>query len=521
MLIAPVGVRVIRAGTVAVALLGSVTLAWPVVLDGGRLGRWSVGGWTEGYAVFRVHQETQRQRPEGIAALQLTGDVHPKARFFLDTRTTFGGPPEHAEGFGLINLRDVFQNISPAVEIEEAYVDLFLPSLDVRIGKQKVAWGKLDTFQPTDVLNPRRYTDPFVTDREDQKIGIPSVQASYYPPPLGVRGVQDLRATVTWVPFPVPIRFPLEDERWFPASTSVPPTLLIKGSTFGPGLPDLMTRNVLTTANAPPAKQLDQGAVGLRLTALWGRADWALYYYHGPETAPALAFDTTLIAPNPTGFAQCALGATPGPCRLRAEPVLFPIGGRIDLAGADLSLAVRGVTLRVEGAWSSDRFIPRSVNEVLSAANLGRATAGRLPEIAAALASGKRVQVDLGDLFERRDTVEWGAGIDYRVLGWTPVLQLNQTLILDNSTELLVNDVDTRLFLIVRKPFLAERLQTELGVLQGLERGYTTAGVRGTYTITDRLRVRLGYLLIAGSRNTTIGQFHDQDEGYIQVRYAF
>ena len=149
-----------------------------------RLGRWTLGGFGEGYAVFRTESDTQRQRPAGILAVQLTGDLRPSARFFLDTRVRFGGPPENGAGLDIYNLSDTFQNISPAVEIEEGYFDLFLGPVDVRLGKQKFAWGKLDSFQPTDILNPRRFTDPFLTDQRDAKIGIPALQATYYLPDL-------------------------------------------------------------------------------------------------------------------------------------------------------------------------------------------------------------------------------------------------------------------------------------------------------------------------------------------------
>jgi hypothetical protein len=121
----------------------------------------------------------------------------------------------------------------------------------------------------------------------------------------------------------------------------------------------------------------------------------------------------------------------------------------------------------------------------------------------------------------RRNLVQWGAAVDYHYLGWTPQLQVNQTVVLDNSAKLLINDVDTRLFFLLRKAFFADRLETELGVVQGLERSYTSAGARLTYALTDHLRLRLGGLLIGGSRDTEIGQFSANDELYFQIRYSF
>src|SRR5215475_7479839 len=131
----------------AAMVAAGATRAGALALDS-RLGRWTVRGYAEGYAIVKTDDDSQRQRPEGIVDLNLTGDVHPDVRFFLDTRTMFGGPPEDADGFGVVNFDDTFQNISPSLEFEEGYVDLFLPHVDVRIGKQKIAWGRLDTFHP-------------------------------------------------------------------------------------------------------------------------------------------------------------------------------------------------------------------------------------------------------------------------------------------------------------------------------------------------------------------------------------
>src|SRR6266852_1100829 len=75
-------------------------------------------------------------------------------RFDSTTVATNGGPTLKADRAGVYTWDDVFQDVSPAVEFDEAYVDVFLPALDLRLGKQKVAWGKLDRFQPNDLINP-------------------------------------------------------------------------------------------------------------------------------------------------------------------------------------------------------------------------------------------------------------------------------------------------------------------------------------------------------------------------------
>src|SRR5262249_11540271 len=193
----------------------------------------------------------------------------------------------------------------------------------------------------------------------------------------------------------------------------------------------------------PPPQQLDEGSVGLRLAGVYADADWSLYYYNGAETAPAFNQVTRAHARNPF--------TTPPPqsaVRLQADVDLEPRFGRIWLAGGDVALPLGGFTVRVEGAYGGDRLLARPARSLLGDLHL---SSTRAVDLFTKLANGKTVTVPLPSLFEERDTIEWGAGVDYRFHGWMPVLQLNQTVVLHNSVELLVNDVDTRIFLVVRK----------------------------------------------------------------------
>ena len=39
--------------------------------------------------------------------------------------------------------------------VREAYIDLFLPSLDIRVGKQAVVWGEAEGVFITDIVSPQ------------------------------------------------------------------------------------------------------------------------------------------------------------------------------------------------------------------------------------------------------------------------------------------------------------------------------------------------------------------------------
>jgi len=75
------------------------------------------------------------------------------------------------------------------LELKEAYLDLagiFVKGLDMRIGKQRTAWGTADRFNPTDNLNPLDLSD--VTDF-GKRLGSNSVKATYYTGDCYLQGV--------------------------------------------------------------------------------------------------------------------------------------------------------------------------------------------------------------------------------------------------------------------------------------------------------------------------------------------
>jgi len=102
-----------------------------------------------------------------------------------------------------------------------------------------------------------------------------------------------------------------------------------------------------------------------------------------------------------------------------------------------------------------------------------------------------------------------------------PVVQLSQTLVLKNRLPLLLDDADTSILASLQKTLLGERLKAQVSCIQGLVRSYTALVPTLTYEVTDDLRVEVGYLAIAGTRSSLIGQFHDNDEGFIRLRYAY
>jgi hypothetical protein len=445
-----------------------------------------LAGAIDGLTILPLDRGSQRQRPQlrlWLSAEQSLGAV----RWRLATYGSWGGTIEDASGAGLVDFGHAFQNVSPSLELDDAWVEWRGESVDVRVGNQKFAWGRLDAFQPNDLLNPKRYYDPFLVDGVEAKIAVPAVAASYYAPSGATAPLADeLRATVVWVPIAVPWRFPLPGERWFPP-VAMPPR-------------EILTLPVTQQAvNAPPpARRLENGTVAVRVGARSGGVDWAVSYFEGFDPEPA--FDV--------------------PIRLegsRAEPPvtvateLRPAFQRLRAAGAEAAFALGGATVRAEVAGKIGRAVPISVAEV------GREVLAD-PQALVDLSEGKTIT---RAAFARRDLVEWGVGVDYLIDGYLPLLEVHQTLVLANDRKLLVPDVDTRLVASVRKRYLADRLGLEATVLWGIEAGYELVRVEAAYTVLDAVEVRAGVLGIWGSRNSLVGEFARNGEAYLGLRYAF
>lgn len=73
-------------------------------------------------------------------------------------------------------------------ELPYAYLDVRAGALDLRVGKQILAWGKTDAINPTDLVTPRDYTTLLPFD-EDERSGTWGVRGTWY-------GSETLFATV-------------------------------------------------------------------------------------------------------------------------------------------------------------------------------------------------------------------------------------------------------------------------------------------------------------------------------------
>lgn len=85
---------------------------------------------------------------------------------------------------------DVLDNYEKEFELGETYIQGSLTkSLDVKIGRQIVVWGKSDNIRVTDVLNPLDMREPGLTDIEDLRLPVAMSRLDYYLGDWGLTGI--------------------------------------------------------------------------------------------------------------------------------------------------------------------------------------------------------------------------------------------------------------------------------------------------------------------------------------------
>lgn len=477
--------------------------------------------------VFEENGSTTHERTLEDLRVRAGAALTDWLRFDSTTTGTNGGPTLKSDRAGVYTWDDVFQDVSPAVDFEEAYVDVFLSALDLRIGKQKVAWGKLDRTQPNDLINPLSYSDPFLQEEEERKIGVPAVQASYFLPSAAWVPPES-RLTAVWVPTHVPYRFPparcdvqgttshCDTERWFPPA-ALPPTVfhVPAGIPLGNGqvTPAFsVPLNFRVHNDEPAAWRLADSAIGVRYSALVHDVDLALYYFHGFDPQPAFRLQALGLAePDATSIFPPGL-------KVSGLTTLSPQFQQIDSWGADFAYALDPFTVRGEGAFVRGRPFPQDLrNLITDPTQLAKPIAEALHQLLGGATSAAVPLPEEG--FVIRDSVEWGVGSDYVYKQYTLLLQLEQTDVLHNDTELLIKDVETRLLANLRASFLADTLRPQLVALHAIESDYTIVRPRVVYQLTDRVAAEVGYLFIAGRQHSVGGQYRRNDEGFVRLEY--
>lgn len=184
-----------------------------------------------------------------------------RSRVFAERRIDLGGWLRiTGAGFveGLLRDRGRSGLVSDAIlRPLELHAELTWSKADLRVGWTRVVWGRLDEFQPTDVVNPIDLTRFFFEGRVEGRLPVAMVRGRVIPS-------DRLSVEAIYVPFFRRGRFDQLDEETAPFN-------------LAPAVPRV---------SHAPAHDWANGQGGVRASATTGRVDWSVSAYRGFEPLP-------------------------------------------------------------------------------------------------------------------------------------------------------------------------------------------------------------------------------------------
>jgi hypothetical protein len=349
--------------------------------------------------------------------------------------------------------------------LREAYVDLYeflSPNLDLRIGRQRIAWGTADKINPTDNLNPDDLEDIWDFGRH---IPTTSMLATYYWDEVTIYGV--------FVPSFTPAALPPPD--WAAALTGSLPAL---GG-------DVMPSMVSDELDLPGRSLKEQASAAIKVSRAVFNYDLSVSYYTGRSDFPVIK--KVVLTPDGSGGVEAH------------NTLVFP---SMDVLGADMSGAIWDV-----GVWAEiGVFFPEEVQAMLdvTALEMGISEFVALPDdpFARFVIGGDYTfhnGIYLNGQFIHGFVHELGRDAlhDYLVGGVEKKFR-NETLKLTLAAALEVPDITDPGddYAIVGMPEIA-------------------------YYPWDGSEVKIGVHLIGGSGQTNFGQLTGMDDVYLAFKYAF
>jgi hypothetical protein len=353
----------------------------------------------------------------------------------------------------------------------EIYVRHRRGHFDLTAGFQRIVWGTLDEIQPTDVINPIDVSRFLMEGRGEARL-----------PVLALRGRMFLPGDTTVDAVYVPVfrrgRYDLLDEPSSPFNLQADQCQADVCIATTPGAPG--TAVVLPLVSDPPARTLEHGSGGVRVTRPFGGVDLGASVYRGWQAFPLVAL--TVV---PTVMPAGGVGVSPA----LTSVALRESWSRLTMVGGDLEAAQGSVTWRAEGAWLVDTG--------LQAEPGGRVVDGRSLQIGAGLDWTVGPWRLFGNAIARR---AWAVGPTAALVPSTGGLQL-------------VGGAE-------RKFARDTRLVRGFAVV---DPGEGTAFVRGlgAWNVRDNLWIEGSAAWFTGDGTDFLGRFTDRDFVSVRVKYYF
>ncbi|MBK7978331.1 MAG: hypothetical protein IPK07_35495 [Deltaproteobacteria bacterium] len=475
-------------------------------------------------AVLRFDDGTPTEYPTFDLGLHAEAALGSKAKIVTRTLMRSDGTVlDPSNEHNVHDFRSVFQDSTPYVEFEEAYLDLELPASALRAGIQKFAWGKLDAQNPTDRLNPAEFTRPLDEIESASKIGIPAVDFKFIPDQVTSTGPFEMMVLEgVFLPIAGSFRLPTEEERWYPPLLRIPQEVIVDPGLLSdePPFNRLSPFPVTTNLTVSEGEALSISANHLQWAGQWsafvGGFDVDLSYFDGYDTIPTGELSGTMTSFSP------GLGTPP---TVTADMVFTPRLDRIRLFGGGFSTSAWDLTIKGNFAYIQGRRFNYDISTDTLFTNPN--FVDFQPLVEQFLADfpeqyfNQTLPIPAIPISVERDTVNSGLQVEYVTGDWIFDVVGYLDVMLDPVPGLIQEQLEGRLLLQMRRSFLRETLTVDLTSVWIMARGEFVVMPKLGYQVLDGLTAEAGVLVIEGPDDGLLGQFRRNDEAFANVVYAW
>jgi hypothetical protein len=346
------------------------------------------------------------------------------------------------------------------VSLYNAYVNLALSHVNVRVGNQIVIWGKADEVSPLDNVNPEDFRDGFVRRRVERKIPIPMMNVEWSQDVYKLQGL--------FIPFFRRAKLDLRGTNWALFDHS--------DQAIGP----------FAVEEEKPPKTLDNSEVGVRFAGKVRALDYAVSYLRTRADLPAVGslsappgFQLPTLHPTLLDLARFAQ-ATGQPIRLTHD--------HQHVFGLEFETVVGSIGLRGDIAYVADRsFLTRALRAM------------------------------------HRPVFQYIVGADYNGPSNLYVnFQFSQSVIQDyDKTILSFTKLTNEFNGTISKELFANNLKAALRYFYNITRASYYYNPYIVVQYWPNINIELGVDLIGGPRDTPVGFFRDNDQVYINLKVFF
>ncbi len=351
-------------------------------------------------------------------------------------------------------------------DLSEAYIDYSSSFWGIRLGQQKVAWGKADGISITNSVFPKDSSTLFT---EDDSVAVKAARLSFCGNSFTVDGYV--------IPFFTGTKLPLEENNPL-RKALVPSSVEINQGGTAINLP------VNIGELSKPELNFRNMEYGLKASGYFSFCDVSLYGFYGWDKTPVLNYQMNTVMHPVYGI---------------DVPENLTINGEykpLTMIGFDAAVPAGALVLRTESAFFHDREFQSSSEAIMN----GKTSSVKQQQIMAL------------------------AGVDWMPSGWAITAQYYGDVLINKSADIERKDsYEHGATLSISKSVFNETLELSASGLVGLNSFDSAISVSAKYSLSDQICLSSGaYAFLPGPEEKgSYGKYKDFSSIYFKASFKW